>query len=220
MTPASFEYNPPTEPWLTLIHEDEDLLVFDKPSGLLCVAGKPAEHADCLEARVQARYPGARIVHRLDRATSGLLVMARHAKAHRHLGLQFERRHLRKSYIAIVAGNVAGEMGDIDLPLATDWENRPRQCVDHLNGRPSQTHWQVLMRAPLSTRLRLTPRTGRSHQLRVHMLAMGHPILGDNFYAPEPIALAAERLMLHAETLTLFHPGDGRSCHFTAPSPF
>lgn len=217
---ASYQYTPPTEPWLLLVHEDEDLLVFNKPSGLLCVAGKPAEHADCLEARVQGRYPEARIVHRLDRATSGLLVMARNAMAHRHLGLQFERRHLSKSYIAIVTGDITGESGDIELPLATDWENRPRQCVDHRNGRPSQTHWQVLARLPQSTRLRLTPRTGRSHQLRVHMRAIGHPILGDNFYAPEPVCMAADRLMLHAETLTLFHPRDGRTCHFTAPSPF
>ena len=220
MSRASYEYNPPTEPWLTLVHEDEDLLVFDKPGGLLCVAGKPAEHADCLEARAQARYPEARIVHRLDRATSGLLVMARNARAHRHLGLQFERRHLSKSYIAVVSGDVHGESGDIDLPLATDRERRPRQCVDFERGRPSQTHWQVLSRQPGTTRLRLTPRTGRSHQLRVHMLAMGHPILGDHFYAPESIRLAAMRLLLHAETLTLFHPSDGRSCHFIAPCPF
>lgn len=220
MSHARFTYDPPTDPWLSLVHEDADLLVFDKPSGLLCVAGKPAEHADCLEARVQARYPEARIVHRIDRATSGLLVMARNAKAHRHLGLQFERRHIRKSYIARVMGEVTGESGDIDLPLATDWENRPRQCVDHVRGRDAQTHWQVIAREASATRLRLTPRTGRSHQLRVHMLAIGHPILGDHFYATEPARSAAPRLQLHAENLTLFHPSDGRDCTFHIPCPF
>ncbi|MBI1261053.1 MAG: RNA pseudouridine synthase [Rhizobiales bacterium] len=220
MTAPAFHYEPPTDPWLTLIHEDRDFLVFDKPSGLLCVAGKPAEHADCLEARVQARFPEARIVHRLDRATSGLLLMARTPESHRHLGLQFERRHVHKTYIARVWGDVQGEDGLIDLPLATDPENRPRQCVDHAKGRPSQTEWRVMAREADATRLRLTPRTGRSHQLRVHMLSLGHPILGDHFYAHPLARNAASRLQLHAAELSFFHPTGGARQYFTSPCPF
>lgn len=220
MTAPSYHYAPPTEPWLTLVQEDQDFLIFDKPSGLLCVAGKPAEHADCLEARAQQLFPGATIVHRLDRATSGLLIMARNKQSHRHLGLQFERRHIDKIYIARVWGHVAGDEGLIDLPLATDWENRPRQCVDHVKGRPSQTEWRVIEREPNATRLSLTPRTGRSHQLRVHLLSLGHPILGDHFYAPDVARNAAPRLQLHAAELSFFHPVGGARMHFRAPCPF
>ncbi|MGB6087495.1 pseudouridine synthase [Parvibaculum sp.] len=219
-TPAPFDYQPPQDPWLTILHRDEDLLVLSKQSGLLCVAGKPAGHQDCLEARAKTRFPQALLVHRLDRDTSGIVVMAMNAKAQRHLGLQFERRKLKKTYIARVWGHVAGESGTIDLPLATDWPNRPKQKVDFVSGRAAQTDWQVIAREAEVTRLKLTPLTGRSHQLRVHMLSLGHPILGDRFYAPGPALAAADRLQLHAEALELHHPSDGRLCRFNDPAPF
>ena len=221
--PQSFDYRPPTEPWLSIVHEDARLVVFDKPSGLLTVPGKDPALADCLEARGQARfaaYPDAKMVHRLDKDTSGLLLMALDKKALGYLGSQFEHRRTKKSYVARVWGDVAGENGLVDLPLATDWENKPRQRVDHENGRPSQTEWQVIGREAGLTRLRLVPLTGRTHQLRVHMLALGHPILGDAFYATGEALAAAERLQLHAEMLGFFHPDDHRLMEFVSPAPF
>jgi len=215
-----FDYQPPLEPWLTILHRDDDLLVLSKQSGLLCVAGKPAEHHDCLEARAKERYPEALLVHRLDRDTSGIVIMAMNAEAQRHLGLQFERRKLKKTYIARVWGHVAGESGTINLPLATDWPNKPKQKVDLVSGRAAQTDWQVIAREEQATRLKLTPLTGRSHQLRVHMLSLGHPILGDLFYATGLALAAADRLQLHAEALELHHPSDGHICRFTDPLPF
>ena len=218
--PKTFIYEPPTEPWLTVLHADEDIVVLDKPSGLLSVAGKDPALADCLEARVKARYPGAAMAHRLDKDTSGVLAMALNKKALGHLGQQFEKRKADKSYVARVFGEVAGTRGKVDLPLATDWENKPRQRVDHERGRPSQTEWEVLAREPAATRLKLVPLTGRTHQLRVHMLALGHPILGDAFYATGAARTAADRLQLHAERLGFFHPSSGDWVAFTAPLPF
>lgn len=218
--PAPFEYRPPAEPWLTVLHCDNDLLVLDKQSGLLSVAGKPEGHEDCLEARARARYPQARLVHRLDRETSGVMVMAMNANAQRHLGLQFERRTLSKSYVARVWGHVEGECGRIDLPLATDAAARPKQKVDVADGRAAVTEWRVIAREENATRLLLHPLTGRSHQIRVHLMSIGHPILGDTFYATGEARAAAERLQLHAETLTLRHPTGGRHCSFTQPCPF
>lgn len=220
MPHTPFDYQPPLEPWLTILHRDDDLLVLSKQSGLLCVAGKPAEHNDCLEARAKERYPEALLVHRLDRDTSGIVIMAMNAGAQRHLGLQFERRKLKKTYIARVWGHVAGESGTINLPLATDWPNKPKQKVDLVSGRAAQTDWQVIAREEQATRLKLTPLTGRSHQLRVHMLSLGHPILGDLFYATGLALAAADRLQLHAEALELHHPSDGHICRFTDPVPF
>jgi len=216
----TFNYNPPAEPRLSVIYHDDDLLVLDKPSGLLTVPGKAPEHGDCLEKRARETCPEARIVHRLDMDTSGLVVMAMNAKAHRHLGLQFERRHIKKTYIARVWGLVEKDSGNIDLPLICDWPNRPRQMVDHERGKPSQTDWQVLARKDNSTCVKLTPLTGRSHQLRVHMLSLGHVILGDNIYADAPALAAADRLQLHAQSLILFHPADGRTCEFASKCPF
>lgn len=218
--PTSFVYNPPTEPWLTILHEDERFLVLDKPSGLLSVPGKDPALADCLEARVKARFPTAAMAHRLDKDTSGILVMALDKKALAHIGQQFEKRKTVKSYMARVWGAPAEDSGRVDLPLATDWENKPRQRVDHERGRPSQTDWQVLEREPDATRIRLSPVTGRTHQLRVHMLALGHPILGDQFYATGAALAAADRLQLHAEQLGFFHPGSEEWLIFTSPAPF
>jgi tRNA pseudouridine32 synthase/23S rRNA pseudouridine746 synthase len=207
-----------------VLHADARLVAFDKPSGLLAVPGRTAELADCLAARAEAAFPGARIVHRLDRDTSGVILLARDADAQRHLGLQFERRGVAKTYLARVAGLPADDTGEIDLPLRADWPNRPRQ-TPHPEGRPALTRWQVLARAPRAAprgaaRLRLSPVTGRSHQLRVHLLALGHPILGDALYADADAYAAAPRLQLHAETLELRHPDDGRPLRLTAPPPF
>jgi tRNA pseudouridine32 synthase/23S rRNA pseudouridine746 synthase len=218
--PPPFDYRPPLNPWLTVLHQDEDILVLDKPSGLLCVAGKPASHGDCLEARVKERFPQSLLVHRIDRETSGIVVMAMNKFAQRHLGLQFEKRKISKTYVARVWGQVEGESGRIDLPLTTDAANRPRQKVDFENGRTAITEWEVAGREKSATRLTLRPLTGRSHQLRVHMLSIGHPILGDKFYSDGAALKAAPRLQLHAEALQLRHPADGRPCLFRQECPF
>ncbi|MEQ9143591.1 MAG: RluA family pseudouridine synthase [Parvibaculaceae bacterium] len=217
--PEPFQYAPPEEP-LRVLHADDDILVLSKPSGLLSVPGKPAAHADCLESRAKAEFPSARIVHRLDMDTSGIIVMAMNAAAHRHLGLQFERRKTEKTYVARVWGTIDEAAGTIDAPLACDWPNRPRQMIDRENGRTAITHWQVLERESAATRVRLRPVTGRSHQLRVHMLSLGHPVLGDNLYATGEALSAASRLQLHSESLTLHHPDGGERLTFTAPCPF
>ncbi|HEX4299101.1 MAG TPA: RluA family pseudouridine synthase [Devosia sp.] len=221
--PSTFDYRPPTEPWIDIVHEDERLIVCNKPSGLLTVPGKDPSLADCLEARVQARYPwhrATKVVHRLDKDTSGLLLLAFDKPALGALGSQFEHRRVEKYYVARVWGEVAGDSGVIDLPLATDWENKPRQRVDLEHGRAAQTRWEVLAREPGATRLKLTPLTGRTHQLRVHMLALGHPIIGDTFYAEGPARDAAPRLQLHAEMLGFTHPQDHMWHSFLRATPF
>jgi tRNA pseudouridine32 synthase / 23S rRNA pseudouridine746 synthase len=205
---------------LALLHADASLLVFDKPSGLLAVPAKPPGPADCLEARVRAAWPEALLIHRLDMDTSGLMVFARTRLAQRHLNWQFERRQVAKTYVARVWGDVAGEAGEIDLPLIADWPNRPRQMVCHARGRPSVTVWRVLAREDGVTRLSLAPKTGRSHQLRVHLLSLGHPILGDAFYAHPAARAAALRLQLHAERLGFRHPEGGGRLELHAPVPF
>jgi tRNA pseudouridine32 synthase/23S rRNA pseudouridine746 synthase len=163
-------------------------------------------------------HPEALLVHRLDCDTSGVIVFARDKRAQGHLGKQFEGRVVEKTYVARVAGAMAGDDGTVDLPIGVDWPNRPRQMVDPANGRPAQTGWRVVARAGHETRVRLFPRTGRSHQLRVHMAALGHPILGDPIYSAD--AEAWPRMMLHAETLRLRHPEHGRFVSFSAPCPF
>ncbi|SFO90730.1 ribosomal large subunit pseudouridine synthase A [Tranquillimonas alkanivorans] len=211
-------YDPPQEP-LAVVHEDHEILVVDKPSGLLSVPGKGEHLSDCLLSRVQAAFPQALLVHRLDRDTSGVMIFALTPSAQRHLGLQFEKRQAKKTYVARVRGEVAESSGTIDLPLIVDWPNRPRQMVDHENGKPAQTDWKVLKRGGGESRVRLFPRTGRSHQLRVHMKELGHPILGDPFYA-EGAARDFPRLMLHSEELRLRHPDGGAGVRFRAKAPF
>jgi tRNA pseudouridine32 synthase / 23S rRNA pseudouridine746 synthase len=221
--PMLTDYRPPTVPWLDIVFEDDRLIVCNKPSGLLTVPGKDPSLADCLEARVQGaypQYPAAKVVHRLDKDTSGLLLLAFDKAALGNLGSQFEHRKVSKYYVARVWGEVAGESGVVDLPLATDWENKPRQRVDYERGRASKTEWQVIGREAHATRLKLTPLTGRTHQLRVHMLAIGHPILGDEFYAEGEALAAADRLQLHAEGLGFAHPGDQRQINLVVPAPF
>ena len=215
---TEFVYSPPNTP-LELIHEDHELLVVNKPAGLLSVPGKGDHLKDCLITRLQAAFPEALLVHRLDMDTSGVIVFARTPAAQRHLGLQFEKRMMKKSYLALVWGQVDGKEGVIDLPLIVDWPNRPLQKVCHETGRAAVTEWKVLRHDETSTRVRLFPQTGRSHQLRVHMRELGHPILGDPFYATGP-ARDFPRLMLHAETLRLRHPDGGRGMNFRAKNPF
>jgi len=211
-------YAPPAGP-LEILFQDIRLLLVNKPSGLLSVPGKGVHLADCLETRMKARYPGALLVHRLDRDTSGIMVFARKPSVQRHLNLQFEKRLVEKTYVAEVFGEVEGDAGVIDLPVVVDWPNRPLHKVCHATGKPAVTHWQVIGRGPGRTRLRLFPKTGRSHQLRVHMLALGHPILGDPFYAQGPALAAAGRLLLHAESLA-FTDSRGETMRFECPCPF
>jgi tRNA pseudouridine32 synthase/23S rRNA pseudouridine746 synthase len=201
---------------------DEALIAVDKPAGLLAVPGRGEDKQDCVAHRVQARWPDALIVHRLDMATSGLMLLARGALAQRRLSAAFAERAVQKQYIAVVDGLVEGQQGVITLPLAADWPNRPRQRVDVERGKPSTTEWQVLSRAPLGarTRLALAPLTGRSHQLRVHLQAIGHPIVGDTLYANAAAASASSRLLLHASRLELAHPSTGARLLFESPAPF
>ena len=214
----SDDYAPPNDP-LDILHQDHELLVINKPSGLLSVPGKGAHLADCLIARIQAVFPDALLVHRLDRDTSGVMVFAMTPHAQRHLGLQFEKRQTKKTYVAILHGHLDQRTGTVDLPLIVDWPNRPLQMVDHENGKEAVTDWKVQRYEDGNTRVRLYPRTGRSHQLRVHMREIGHPIKGDPFYATGD-ARNAPRLMLHAEELRLRHPDGGKGIRFRAPCPF
>ena len=204
----SSAYAPPDAP-LAILHADHEILAVDKPSGLLSVPGKGAGLSDCLLSRVQAVYPQALLVHRLDRDTSGVMVFALTPRAQRHIGLQFEKRQVKKTYVAWVWGRLEPKTGTVDLPLAVDWPNRPLQKVDHLRGRPARTDWRVVRHADEATKARLMPLTGRSHQLRVHMKEIGHPILGDPLYASGP-ARDFPRLMLHSESLKLRHPDGGK----------
>jgi tRNA pseudouridine32 synthase / 23S rRNA pseudouridine746 synthase len=205
---------------LHVLHEDAHILVLDKPSGLLSVPAKPPGPQDCLHARAVAAYPDALLIHRLDMETSGVTVFARSRLAQRHLNWQFERRQVRKTYIARVAGRVAEESGRIDLPLIADWPNRPRQMVCPARGKSAVTDWRVLAREAAATRLELRPLTGRSHQLRVHCRSLGHPILGDPFYAGPDALAAAPRLQLHAAALGFRHPDGGAWVEFVCAVPF
>jgi tRNA pseudouridine32 synthase/23S rRNA pseudouridine746 synthase len=211
-------YSPPTGD-IEVLHEDSDLLVVNKPAGLLSVPGKTPELADCLLSRLEVGFPTVRLVHRLDRDTSGVMVFALTAHAQRHLGLQFENRVPKKIYVARLAGTLAPKEGEVDLPLIVDWPNRPKQMVCHETGKPALTGYKVVKSSDTETRVRLFPKTGRSHQLRVHMLSLGHPILGDPLYAPETAA-NFERMMLHAEELRLNHPENNKGMRFRAKTPF
>ncbi|GIU37297.1 bifunctional tRNA pseudouridine(32) synthase/23S rRNA pseudouridine(746) synthase RluA [Shewanella colwelliana] len=217
---SDFVYAPPTTPWLDIVYQDKDILVVNKPSGLLSVPGRKAAYHDSVYARVLADHPNAQIVHRLDMATSGIIVVALRRSAERELKRQFRERETKKTYYARVAGYVKQTMGTVDLPLICDWPNRPKQKVDHKIGKSSTTHFEVISRAKRSSLVKLTPITGRSHQLRVHMMALGHPILGDNFYADPLAKRLAARLLLHAQSLTIKHPYSGESMTFSTEIPF
>ena len=210
-----FTYDPPDD-GPDIIHDDPLFFGIDKPAGLLSVPGKT--ETDSALVRLRAEHRDARLVHRLDLATSGVMVFPRSHRAQRHIGLQFERRHVRKRYVALVWGEVRGS-GVVDLPLRHDVERRPMQCVCEAHGKRAVTHWEAVETGDVS-RLVLTPETGRSHQLRAHCLAMGHPILGDRLYAHDAAFRAAERLMLHAEELVLRHPEGGAEVSLRVETPF
>ena len=210
---------------LTVLHADAALLVLDKPAGLLSVPGRGADKQDCLSARAQAVYPDALITHRLDQATSGLMLMARGADANRKLSAAFATRSVGKRYIAVVEGILAApddEWGVINLPISLDWPNRPRRIIDAQNGKPSVTRWRVLSndKVKQTTRLELEPLTGRSHELRIHLQALGHAIVGDALYGREPAAGQANRMLLHAQSLELQHPVSGEALRFVSAAPF
>ena len=222
---------PSPEIGIQTIYVDDSLLVLNKPAGLLSVPGRGEDKQDCLSARVQHLYPDALIVHRLDMATSGLLLMARGIAMQRALGKQFENREVNKRYTAVVDGCLENRQasvdqveawGLIDLPIAADWPRRPLRVIDSVLGKPSQTRWRALLFDPLThtTRLELEPVTGRSHQLRVHLQALGHAIVGDALYASPAVAAGAERLLLHASQLAFVHPLNGQGMHHESVPPF
>lgn len=213
-------YQPPTKPYLKILFQDEDILVLEKPSGLLSVRGRAPQHFDSLQTRVQTVYPTASVVHRLDMATSGIMLMALSKDVNSNLSRQFQQRDVDKTYIARVYGTHIPDSGSVDLPLICDWPNRPKQKVDHEQGKPSLTHYHCLHRDQYSALMELKPVTGRSHQLRVHMQAIGHPILGDRLYANEPALAASERLLLHAHSISFNHPTTGQRIAFESNHGF
>ncbi len=205
---------------MPVLYHDDYVVVLNKPSGLLSVKGIGVDKIDCLAVRVASAIEGARIVHRLDMDTSGVIVMARDAETHKELSRQFQDREVQKTYIAVVGGAVEGESGLIDIPIRKDFDNPPRQCVDFKQGKSSQTNWRVIERQTDRTRLELKPTTGRSHQLRIHLREVGHPILGDDLYASEQLQQLAPRLLLHALELSFVHPANNEKRTITAACPF
>jgi tRNA pseudouridine32 synthase/23S rRNA pseudouridine746 synthase len=205
---------------LSIVHRDDRLLVLEKPAGLLSVPGRGPALQDCLARRVQAVFPTAVVVHRLDRDTSGLLLMALDPEAQRQLSWQFERREVRKAYVAVVDGVPRDEAGLIDLPIARDPLRPPRYRIDADAGRASRTRWRMLASGVDWARLEVEPLTGRSHQIRLHLATLGHPVLGDPLYAPEAAVGRAPRLLLHATALAVAHPDDGREIAWRSECPF
>ncbi|MGL6108778.1 MAG: RluA family pseudouridine synthase [Rubrivivax sp.] len=207
---------------INVVFADDALIVVDKPAGLLAVPGRGADKQDCLSTRVQARWPDALVVHRLDMATSGLMLFGRGANMQRRLSRAFASRQIEKHYIAVVDGCLPASGGCIELPLAADWPNRPMQKVDLDRGKPARTDWQVLDADPAAstTRLSLQPHTGRTHQLRLHLSTIGHPILGDALYAPPGVRDRAKRLLLHACALALAHPASGERLELKSKAPY
>jgi len=212
----------PVSETLRVIWADAALIAIDKPAGALAVPGRGDDKQDCLSRRVQAQWPDARVVHRLDMATSGLMLFARGTAMQRLLGAAFAARQVKKEYVAVVAGRMPASQGRIELPLAADWPRRPLQKVDTVHGKASLTEWQLLAHddSTGSSRLALQPHTGRTHQLRVHLGAIGHPILGDALYATGATRDCAPRLMLHARALQLAHPASGAPLALQCDTPF
>ncbi|WP_439530337.1 pseudouridine synthase [Pannonibacter sp.] len=217
--PIPFDYVPPEGP-LQVLHVDDHVIVVVKPCGLLSVTGRGEDRQDSLVTRLAAQISGARIVHRLDLDTSGVMVLARNAGSHRRLSMQFERRETDKAYVARVWGLVLEQSGEVNLPLIVDWPNRPKQKICFEDGRPARTLWRVLRHEDDTTLMQLEPVTGRSHQLRVHMLSLGHPIVGDSLYAEGVARSFSARLELHARDLAFTHPVTGARLAFHAPAPF
>lgn len=205
-----------------IVHADDAIVVIDKPYGLLSVPGRDPANRDCAPSRLYDEFGTLLIVHRLDLDTSGLMIFARTPDAHRHLNRQFEKRETEKFYEALVWGLPSNDEGSIDLPICVDWPNRPRKIIDYANGKQALTHYHVMQRDTERnvSRVELRPVTGRSHQLRVHMAEIGHPILGCPFYAHEEAKAASSRLTLHARELRLTHPLSGERMTFVAATPF
>lgn len=218
---AQNDYNPPPDDGLEIIFQDKFLLAISKPPGLLSVPGRGEDKADSLITRVQKVYPDARVAHRLDRDTSGLLLFPRGAKIHRQISLMFEKREMDKSYVAVVMGKLEQEQGEVNMPLMVDWPNRPLHIVNTDNGKPATTRYKVLSFDELAhtSRIALEPLTGRTHQLRVHMQYLGHPIVGDTLYGGNAESKST-RLLLHAYTLDFTHPVTGESMRLKSPIPF
>jgi tRNA pseudouridine32 synthase / 23S rRNA pseudouridine746 synthase len=203
---AMLEYLPPTDPWIDIVFEDDHILAVNKPSGLLSVPGRLAEHYDSMWSRLVKEYPEIQVVHRLDMSTSGLMLFAKNKHVEAALKKQFQYRLTHKIYYARVWGCVEQDSGEINLPLICDWPNRPKQKVCFEDGKPSLTRYEVMKREDQTTIVRLLPVTGRSHQLRVHMLSLGHPIVGDEFYSDGAALAFSDRLELHAAELSFYHP--------------
>ena len=217
-----FNYTPPTDNGLDILYKDGELLVINKPAGLLSVPGRDQDKQDCLIRRVQTEFPSALIVHRLDMATSGAMVIALNDDVHRQLSILFERRKVQKRYVAVVDGLVKNSEGLIDLPLITDWPNRPKQMIDHDRGKASRTRYHVMSydQEAKTTRLELIPETGRTHQIRVHLMSLGHAILGDRLYASDEVIARANRLLLHSSYLSFSHPVRGEELEVNSVTPF
>ena len=217
----SHPYTPPANTGLTIIHQDKDILVLEKPAGLLSVPGRGAEKQDSLASRVQAEFPEALVVHRLDMETSGIMLMARNPESQRAMGRLFESRCIDKTYTAVVSGQLQNNSGEINFPLISDWLNRPRQKIDSKLGKPAKTAYRVIDydAQQHTTRVELFPETGRSHQLRVHMMAIGHPISGDRLYN-QTVNAPSDRLLLHASSLEFSHPSQHKTVKFDSPVPF
>lgn len=218
MTP----YQPPPHTGLKILYRDERLLALDKPSGLLSVPGRGAEKQDSLSERVRMEYPHALVVHRLDMATSGIMLMALDKDMQRELSILFQERGIDKTYVAVVDGVLSEASGVIDKPIACDWPNRPRRMIDFENGKPSRTRFRTLATDAVqgTSRVELIPETGRTHQLRVHMGSIGHPILGDTLYGQAHVSERARRLLLHASSVSFSHPENGKPVSISGPVAF
>jgi len=206
--------------YMQILYSDRALACVDKPSGLLSVPGKGPNKQDCVVSRLVEQFGWAREAHRLDMDTSGLMIVALDADSHRDLCKQFRDRTVIKEYEAVVWGVMEDNAGDIDLPMRPDYHNRPRQIIDHEQGKAARTRYDVIERLEDRTRVRLTPATGRSHQLRVHLAMVGHPILGDDLYATAEALAMSSRLLLHATRLGVNHPASGERLEFASPCPF
>ena len=219
---TSYSYNPPINDKLDIVYNDDNLLVVNKPSGLLSVPGRGKDKSDCLISRVQEKFPDALIVHRLDMSTSGLVLLAIGKDIERSLSILFQKRKVEKKYIAVVNGKIEPGYGEIDLPIMTDWPNRPKQKVDYETGKKSITKYKLISfnHASNKSRVELLPLTGRTHQLRIHMKSIGHAILGDELYANKETVKQAERLLLHACYLSFQHPVTGKNIEVISEPDF
>jgi tRNA pseudouridine32 synthase/23S rRNA pseudouridine746 synthase len=216
------DYQPPAHTGLDILYQDDDFIIVNKPAELLSVPGRGEHKQDCMISRVQVEYPQALITHRLDMSTSGILIIALGAENHRLMSQMFEKRQVEKRYTAIIDGRPAQAEGQINQPLICDWPNRPRHKIDYQLGKPSRTLYKVLSYDEVSntSRVELTPVTGRTHQLRVHMQSIGHPILGDSLYASEDICNKADRLLLHASHIRFKHPVSDKYIDVDSPADF